>query len=351
MEYDYHTNYEIIQKKDKYIRKGLSGLINLGNKCFMNSALQCLSNTIKLTDYFLSNKHTDDETHNKSKKEFVFMKSYVHLLTNIWESNQLLKPKSFIENFSMFVKKYYTLKQQDSHECLLYMLEFLHKSLSYEIEVDIRGEIKNRTDELMKKSLECWKMFYEKEYSFIIETFYGMSYVTIKCNNCDFKDDIFQPFNNLHLNLLQNENLNHCMDNYFNIENDISTWKCDKCSNSGCKRVENMWSVPNYLIIQLKRFNNDGIKNCTYIDFPTDNFNITNYISKEKCDANNYIYSLYSVIYHSGDLESGHYWSCCKNLDNNWYLFNDGHVSKINNEKELVTKDAYILFYYRKFIK
>ena len=78
---------------------------------------------------------------------------------------------------------------------------------------------------------------------------------------------------------------------------------------------------------------------------------MTKYISTDKNDKNHYIYSLYAINYHSGTANSGHYWSACKNLNNNWYLFNDGNVSKFHNINDLLTKDAYILFYHRKFIK
>lgn len=37
--------------------KGATGLSNLGNTCFMNSSIQCVSNTKALTDYFISGRH------------------------------------------------------------------------------------------------------------------------------------------------------------------------------------------------------------------------------------------------------------------------------------------------------
>lgn len=357
-DYDFHKHYELKIKKNVYKSKGLSGLLNMGNKCFLNGILQCLSHSLKLTDYFLSGQFKEDLNTKTHRNEHYFLNSYVTFINHIWDENQLIKPKSLIENLGKFHKKYYGLQQQDSHECLLYVLDILHRSVSYEIEVEIKGEIKTRKDELMKKSLETWKRFFEKEYSFLIELFYGNLVNNINCLHCTYAEEVFEPYNTLSLNIHNKSTLRECLDDYFQNEHQIDIWKCESCNEQGCNKSSILWTLPNYLIINLKRFNTtDGkfTKDTSTISYPIKDLNLTKYISKEKGDPNNYIYDLYAINYHGGDLEGGHYWSACKNLDGNWYNFNDGDVSMFNKntpiESQLVTKNAVILFYHRKMIK
>jgi ubiquitin C-terminal hydrolase len=345
--YDFHKYYSLHVAKKNYITRGLSGLMNQGNTCFMNSIIQCLSNTLSLTDYILTNKiKADIKSRSVDPRRYILI-SYMQLVQQIWNENQVIRPKSFFENISNFHKKYFSLQQQDAHEFLLYLLDILHETISYPIEVEISGEIKNDHDSLMKKSLETWKKFYENSYSYIIELFNGSTINKTECHNCGAKNIIFESYNTLNLDIISKHNLYECLDMYFNTDN-VRNWKCEKCNKIGeCNKMIGGWTFPDYLIINLKR----GItnKDTSFIDFPIKDLNLTKYNSNS--NSNNYIYDLYAVCNHSGNMMSGgHYYSYCKNLDGDWYEFNDANVSRFKSNVKVVSSDATILFYQRKKI-
>lgn len=351
--YDFYKHHKLEHSKQVYTKKGLSGLINQGNTCYLNAALQCLMHTLKLSDYFLAGKYQEDDIEHiyRRKQEYTFLKSYANLVSNFWETNQLIKPRTFLQRLAFHHPKYNGNEQHDSHECYLHILETLHKALSFPIEVSIQGEVHNEQDSLMKSSLESWKNIYEKEYSPLLDIFNGMTMSTINCNYCKKKSHVFEPFNNISLHPGKGERpLKQCFTDTFDVEESISTWVCDKCKNNGCTMSSKLWTLPNVLVVHLKRFDKKGnvlFKNNNNVTF-TDEIDLTEYISKDKGDPNNYIYSLYAINYHSGDLNSGHYWASCKSIDDKWYTYDDGNVVKGRSHKD--DKNAYVLFYYRKMI-
>ena len=111
-----------------------------------------------------------------------------------------------------------------------------------------------------------------------------------------------------------------------------------------------LWSAPKLLIIQIKRFMKNPYGYTTRklknkVTYPVKGLDLTKYTSEY--NKKTYKYNLFAVNVHSdfGGMNSGHYYSYCKNItDNNWYCYNDENVVKIN---KVQNSDAYLLFYYR----
>ena len=120
-------------------------------------------------------------------------------------------------------------------------------------------------------------------------------------------------------------------------------WYCSCCKvNQKAYKTIRINYAPNILMIQLKRFKTDGnIKIDNFIDFPIKNLNLkVHHISET--------YDLMGIINHYGNISFGHYIAVCKNYYNNkWYKYDDSSVIEIS-ENEIVSKDAYVLFYKKK---
>ena len=147
----------------------------------------------------------------------------------------------------------------------------------------------------------------------------------------------------------QDFQLTNLLENFGMLEQltEENKWYCPKCKQHQLakKKIE-IYTCPEILIIHLKRFkNNSKLRNL--VKFPIEGLDMGKYIHyKENENENNdYIYDLFAVSNHDGDLNGGHYYAYCKNIyENKWFEFNDSCVSEIN-ENNIVSKSAYVIFY------
>lgn len=155
--------------------------------------------------------------------------------------------------------------------------------------------------------------------------------------------------------LKKNTDLDDCL-NAFAKEEVLAAseaWYCGSCKKHQCaSKKMDLWKLPDVLVIHLKRFSYNSVyrdKIDTFVQYPTtDELDLRRWVVNEE-ERKRSVYQLYAVSNHRGSLSGGHYTAYSRNTaDGRWYLLDDSRVTPVEDMKDVLTPEAYVLFYHRK---
>eukprot|EP00761_Pharyngomonas_kirbyi_P014093 gb/GECH01014123.1/.p1 GENE.gb/GECH01014123.1/~~gb/GECH01014123.1/.p1 ORF type:complete len:968 (+),score=294.85 gb/GECH01014123.1/:1-2904(+) len=191
---------------------GICGLRNLGNTCFMNTSVQCLSKTPFFKDFFITGEYKKDiNLDNPLGHKGKIAESFAELIQEMWSGyHSELNPIQFKRTIGSFEPRFSGYGQQDSQELLAYLLDGLSEDLNRikkkPLTDPVESEGNQPDEEVARKAWDTHKL---RNDSIIVDRFQGQLKSTLVCPKENCKTSItFDPFMYLSLPLPSEKTIN-----------------------------------------------------------------------------------------------------------------------------------------------
>ncbi|XP_054152548.1 uncharacterized protein LOC128951321 [Oppia nitens] len=205
--------------RKKTYESGVCGLRNLGNTCYMNSALQCLSNIPSMVEFCKEYKNFKIGITNTTQRSLL-LELFCELIDRMWsQQTDCLSPKEFRSKVAEVLPTFVDHKQHDCSEFLRSVLNTFHEEL-----LQMSGIVNNSfTDDY-----KTFDQYLQNNHTFISNHFHGLQVVTFSCSRCGHRlDDNYCPFVVINLPQIDKEDITLIHVNLIINSNDCETFRWD----------------------------------------------------------------------------------------------------------------------------
>eukprot|EP00755_Sulcionema_specki_P007296 Sspe_Gene.37865::Locus_18267_Transcript_1_1_Confidence_1.000_Length_2132::g.37865::m.37865/K11839/USP8, UBP5; ubiquitin carboxyl-terminal hydrolase 8 len=371
---------EVMKRLNLHVKNppGRCGLANKGNTCYLNAAIQCLSATPRFRQLILS-----DSFRGKINKRNTLgtggklVGAFSDLLKTMWSGCSVYTPTEFKRVLGQWRAQFGEYDQQDAQEFFSCFLDGLHEDLNEAVPTTYVELPDNDNMPDTEAADVRWQNHLSHNSSCVQRYFHGQLKSSVRCLKCNHVSIAFDPFSVLSVPVPTTHRiatLDSCLEALASQED--SSWTCSKCKHDRAHLSMLLWRLPKYLVVQLKRYNNETTEKITIpVHFP-DVFDPSPWVAsspppptaaipngaehsrvesiasmassiEDGIGCYGTVYQLYAVVNHYGSSRSGHYTAYTK-CANEWMLFDDSTVTRLSEARhpcKIATESCYMLFY------
>ena len=341
-------------------RKGIAGLTNIGNTCYGNAIIQALRHQVDLTLFFLQGNHKTLLKKKPASDQTRMVESYGELVFQTWSAEaKVVNTRPFWSQMIPVAMKngfeqFRAPIAHDAHEFLMLLMDTFHEALAEKVTMTFR---KPPTNPIIKGALDFWRASFEKKYSPLVELVFGIQHKSVKCTTCNTENTSWETMNTTELCVQKSDGPVKLLDlmsstiyTHGTSDQDvIDEYACEKCKPARTKAIvtRSLWRLGNWVVIVLKRNENNGRRINTHVDIPlTTTFSPMFHPATEEPSARD-SYDLFATVHHHGFSGGGHYTCHAKHsVTGKWIHYDDERAYPVETPR--LDPSTYIVMYRRR---
>ncbi|KAH8246213.1 hypothetical protein KR038_005211 [Drosophila bunnanda] len=306
-----------------------SGMINVGNTCYLNSTLQALLHIPALANWLVSEQAHLDNCMVAESGGCCVVCAMAKTLQATQGNQSAVRPFHIYSKLKQICKHMVVGRQEDAHEFLRFLVEAMERA--YLMRIPNYKEL----DQLVKETTPLGQIFG------------GYLRSEVRCLSCNHVSITFQHFQDLLLDIRKADTLEEAFEGHFSRERlEDMGYKCEGCKKKvSATKQFTLERAPITLCIQLKRFSMMGNKLTKQITFKP-RIDLSKFAARSAAaQAQPLSYRLVSMVTHLGvSQHCGHYTAIGSTEAGSYYNFDDSYVRPIAMQSVCNT-NAYIMFY------